>query len=117
MFTFLDSQPSSKAEPTLLPPIQPWLLHHFQPHNDPEKAAQIILLWAIVAESLETEQAGEKRQREVAQTCQPVQPQDTLSLQPPVGTGAQKEKGVRGTHGRDSVTCFREGLPVVGNRG
>lgn len=82
MFTFLDSQPSLKAEPALPPPIQPRLLHHFQPHHDPERAAQTILLRAIVAESLEAEQAGKKGQREVAQTCQPVQPKDTLSLQP-----------------------------------
>lgn len=111
MFTFLDSQPSSKAKPTLPSPTQPLLFHYFQSHNDPEKAAQIILLRAIMAESLETEQAGKKGQREVAH------PKDTLSLQLPEGTGAHKEKRVCGTHGRDSVTCFREGLPVVGNCG
>lgn len=63
MLTFLDSQPSSKAEPTLLPPIQLWLLHHFQSHSNPKKAAQIMLLRPTMTESLETEQAGKKGQR------------------------------------------------------
>lgn len=61
--TFLDSQPSSKAKPTLLPPFELWLLRHFQPHSDPKKAAHIILLKPTMAESLETEQAGKKGQR------------------------------------------------------
>ena len=71
MLTFLHSQPSSKAKPVFLPPIQLWLLHHFQPYSDPKKSAQIILLRPTKAESLEIEQAR-KRGTQIAQTHQSV---------------------------------------------
>lgn len=85
-----------------------WFFHHFQPHSDPKKAAQIILLRPIMAESLEIEQPGKKGQR--GSSGLPASPaMGCPKLAAPYGNW------VCGPRGRDSVTCFGEGLPVVGN--
>lgn len=103
--TFLDSQPSSKAKPTPLPPIELWLLYHFQPHSDPKEAAQTILL-----------RTGWKKGTERGSSDLPA---SLVRGYPKLialhWNWISKEKGVCGPHGRGSVTCFGEGLPVVEN--
>lgn len=66
-----------------------------------------------MAESLETEQAGKKGNRD---NSDPPASLTTgyLKLIAPMGTEAQIKRGYVG-HMAGTVTCFGEGLPVVGN--